>query len=110
LFDIGSKGSHLKWGLFFKDQKIIKIENATIQYNFKNDLVEHLWVQKGNNMYRNKYFGYSISNIFKNLFGCDEVCESIYVSSSCLCKCDELLSVIEPSCESSTSEVSFRTF
>lgn len=110
MFDIGSKGSHLKWGLFFKDQKIIKIENATIQYNFKNDLVEHLWVQKGNNMYRNKYFGYSISNIFKNFFGCDEVCESIYVSSSCLCKCDELLSVIEPSCESSASEVSFRTF
>jgi hypothetical protein len=23
-------------------------------------------------MHRNKYFAYSISNIFKNLFGCDE--------------------------------------
>ncbi len=53
LFDIGSKGSHLKWGLFFKDycQKTIEIENETIQYNFRNDLVEHLWVQKDNNMY-----------------------------------------------------------
>jgi hypothetical protein len=96
-------------GIFFKDHKTIKIENATIQYNFRNDLVEHLWVQKGNNMYRTKYFAYSISNIKKNLFGCDEVCESIYVSSSCLCKCDELLRVIKPSCESSASEASFRT-
>ncbi len=83
MFDIGSKGSHLKWGLFFKDQKTIKFENATIQYNFRNDLVEH---KKGNNMYQNKYFAYSTSNIFKNLFGCDEVCESIYVSSSCYVK------------------------
>jgi hypothetical protein len=62
--------------------------------------------KKANNMYWNKYFAYSISNIFKNLFGC----ESIYVSSSCLCKCDELSSVIKPSCQSSASEALFRTF
>jgi len=58
----------------------------------------------------NKYFAYSISNIFKKKIGCDEVCESICVSSSCLCKCDELSSVIEPSCESLAGEALFRTF
>lgn len=28
----------MKWGLFFKDQKTIKIENATIQYNLEMTL------------------------------------------------------------------------
>jgi hypothetical protein len=32
-------------GVFFENycQKTIEIENATIHYNLKNDLVEHLW-------------------------------------------------------------------
>jgi hypothetical protein len=36
-------------GIFLKDycQKTIEIENETIQYNFRNYRVEHLWVQKG---------------------------------------------------------------
>jgi len=32
-------------GVFFENyyKKTIEIENATIHYNLKNDLVEHLW-------------------------------------------------------------------
>jgi hypothetical protein len=45
-------------GLFVEDcYKItIEIENVIANYNFKNDLMEHLWVQKGNNTYWKKSF------------------------------------------------------
>jgi hypothetical protein len=105
LFDIGTSGWHLKWGLFFENycQKTIEIENETIHYNLRNDLVEHLWAWKGNNMYWNKYYTFSISNIYKNPLSCDEICGLMYVSSSSLCKCGELSNVIK--CESSPNEI-----
>jgi hypothetical protein len=48
LFDIGSKGSHLKW-CFFKDycRKTIEIENETIRYTLWNIF----GFNKANNMY-----------------------------------------------------------
>jgi hypothetical protein len=51
LFDVGSDVSHLKQGLYFENycQGTTQIENMAIYYNFRNDLVEHLWAQKGNN-------------------------------------------------------------
>jgi hypothetical protein len=51
LFDVGSNVSHLKRGLSFEEycQGTTQIENVVIHYNLKNDLVEHLWAEKGNN-------------------------------------------------------------
>jgi hypothetical protein len=45
LFDVGSNVLHLKRGLFFEDycQGTTQIEDVAINYNLKNDLVEHLW-------------------------------------------------------------------
>jgi len=51
LFDVGSNVSHLKRGLLFEDycQGTTQIEDVVTHYNLKNDLVKHLWAQKGNN-------------------------------------------------------------
>jgi hypothetical protein len=51
LSHIGSNILHLKQGLCFEDyyQITTHIENVATHYNFKNDLVEHMWVQKCNN-------------------------------------------------------------
>ncbi len=67
LFDIGTNGSHLKWRLFFETycQTTIEIENATTHYNLRNDLVEHLWDRKGNNMYWNKHYFFNIKHFQK---------------------------------------------
>ncbi len=63
LFNFGSNVSHLKWRLSFEDyhQGTTQIENVATHYNLKNDLVEHLWAWKGNNVNWNKFFG-----MFKN--------------------------------------------
>ncbi len=51
LFDVGSNVSHSKRGLFFEDycQGTTQIEDVATHYNFKNDLIKHLWAQKCNN-------------------------------------------------------------
>jgi hypothetical protein len=51
LFDVGSNVSQLKQGLFFENyrQGTTQIENVATHYNFKNDLVDHLWARKNNN-------------------------------------------------------------
>jgi hypothetical protein len=51
LFDVGSNVSHLKRRLSFEDyyQGTTQIENVATHYNFRIDIVKHLWAQKGNN-------------------------------------------------------------
>lgn len=60
----------------------IEIENVIANYNFQNDPMEHLWVQKGNNTYWKKIFIQLKLNISKN----SKMCECFKFMCMQMCK------------------------
>ncbi len=82
-------------GLFFENycQKTIEIENAPLIIILEMTMWNIFGIER------------ATICIEINPFSCDEICGSIYASSSFLCKCGELSNVIDTSCESSPNEI-----
>ncbi len=60
----------------------IEIENVIANYKFKNELVEYLWVQKGNDRYWKKISIQLKLNISKN----NKMCECFKFMCMQMCK------------------------